>query len=335
MIFQVVHYYSNDITLLQLAYGLFLYSFPAILVTYSDSIIALPSYNFFRKVLCLAIYPNLILSILQTYVPYSAFAKSASTVEQLTSYGGVSRAFGSFSSPAGFSYFLTFGLAIFLADRQIWQSKIGRIHFFFLLLQIPISGSRTAIIQTGLVAIAYFAIGRIKRRPGMADLRILGFFLFSLTIGAILFRSQFSALVMRVSLAASTENTSNRILSTITSFSQGDKASVFGNGLGFYANASSQVNTNFAWIENDLQRNIYELGQILGTIFVSLRFVVPIFLVVALVLSSKKSSSQALILWSAIFPLVTFGQFFGQGTLSLAGWLLIFFASYLKNSKNV
>jgi hypothetical protein len=335
IIFQIAHFYLNDITLVQLIYGLFLYSFPAILVTFADSKSAHSSYNLFKKVLCFAIYPNLLLTILQTYIPYSVFAKSTSSVEQLTSYGGVSRAFGSFSSPAGFSFFLTFGLALFLADKQLRQSRVGKFHLFCLLLQIPISGSRTAIIQTCLVVIAYFLIGLLKGRLGMADLRFLAFFLFSFIIGAFVFKSQFSALVMRVNLAANTEDTANRIASTITSFSQGGGASIFGNGLGYYANASSLVNSNFFWIENDLQRNVYELGQILGTIFVSLRFAIPIFLVVALALSSEFGSTQALILWSAILPLVTFGQFFGQGTLSLAGWLLIFFASSLSRIRRV
>jgi len=325
-VFQLFHYISNDISFIQVVYGLFLYSFPAVLVTYSTSKLAPTIFVYFRKVLCFAIYPNLVFSILQTYVPGSVFVKSTSATDQLTSYGGIARAFGTFSAPVGFSFFLAFGIATLLAYDYIYLSKYGKMHLFFLLLQIPISGSRTAIFQTSIVIFAYFLITFLKKRLTVRDVRFMFFFIFAFSLGVVLFKSQFAALVMRFNSASVTENTSNRIISSITSFTQNGGSKIFGDGLGFYANASSLTNNNFIWIENDLQRNFLEFGQIFGTFFVAARFVLSLAMLLYSFFTSKTGGRQALIFWSALFPLTTFGQFFGQGTLSLAGWLILLFS---------
>jgi hypothetical protein len=327
VIFQIAHLYRSDIGVITAIYGYCLYMLPVNLISLSRIIAHTNSVHFFAKSILYATFPNLLMALLQTLVPNSRYSRGIIDESNATTIGGYSRAYGTFSSPAGYAIFLSILTAcvlIFLANQSL---SIRFIFYVQLVVLYAVSGSRTVFFSLAIILISKFisSIFFEKQKLLAVTLKaLLSLFIVIIVTSQSLNIGPLNAFLTRVSIARTEENTVMRIFDNVFGFTEFFYQPFFGSGLGAYAIGTVGYTNRAQWIELDLIRNIYELGTIFGVSWIAFRFSLFIGMTT---ISLRRCNSQALILFSSIAPYLLFGVISGQSTISIGCWLVIMFAN--------
>ena len=323
--FQTIHIYRGNTNLQIAVYGLLLYSFPIFLF------LGLPKYNgtliskLLEKQLLYAIFPNLILSFLQTYVPNSRFAPTLDGTHHLDSTSGYIRAFGTFSSTTGFSYYLIAVTCVLIINSPKKLSKIFFFQCIAIVTMYAMSGSRAAIFS-GLVILS-LSILTLKNQTAVIStwvpailLSIIPiFFLFQIyLLGPI------SALIERLGEASRQENSFLRIWTNLTAFIGNVSSSSLGSGFGSFSTGSVGYADTQKWIEDDLSRTLAECGTLLGLLLILFRWILAFRLLQISIKEFKNNSNDILFLTVAVAPNLISGQIFGQGSIAVGSWITVF-----------
>jgi hypothetical protein len=272
------------------------------------------------KLILFAATPNLLMAVLQTFSANSRFARGIVDESNATTSEGFSRAYGTFTAPAGFAIYLSLLTAcIFICAPS--KSRIYRLFLYFQLSALYVlSGSRTVFFSLGVIVV-FIALAYGKESASKAFLRVskylitillLYFTVSSFNLGV------FNALVNRFVSASSQENTSGRIFENVFGFLGYIYQPFFGSGLGSYAIGNVGYANKSLWIELDLVRNMFELGSILGLVWIFLRFSLFFSIPIRFIRNGDRNST---VLFGAIAPYLLFGPISGQGTISLGCWL--------------
>lgn len=331
--FQGIHIFQNHIDLKIAVYGLLLYCFPFFLF------IGTPFYGHLRlaekleKQILLGIYPNLILSFLQTYVPNSKYATSLEDTNQLVSSSGYVRAFGTFSSTTGFSYYLALATCLMIFNSTKKSKRLYLINWIAILSMFAMSGSRTAILTGGLIILTGFIVQKNRFARVIRKLPVM--FLASIPIAVLLstiLRGPVEALLIRFQVASTQENSFLRVWQTLTGFSQRDDSSLFGTGLGSYSTGSVGYVSTGQWIEQDLARTIVEAGSLVGFCLVLARWILCCFLIYIAKAQIRDDLVEVPLLVITVLPNILYGQLVGQGSIAVGSWLTIFLI-FLRRSR--
>lgn len=335
--YQLILVAVGSINLQTAFYGWFLYGLPLLGLDAAKK--SLNLHVIFRIIAIFEFFlvPNLILSLLQTVIRDSRFY-SAGFGEGLQSAFGVQRATGTFSSPAGYALYLTL-ISSLLVIRNIFRKFSLRrdlISYSLLAIQIPMSGSRTAIISVLLVVIAVLVFNQriqsssLSKVSTKTGLNIIVFVVLLVTIFIIFQNAEtFKATSTRFVDANRLDPPISRLLSQISLNFEGIQF-LYGTGLGSRANATTEVGVD--WIEFDAQRIIVESGLILGSILLltrlglALRFSRSFF--------GRKFAAE-IPLTVCIVPVLLFSQFMGQGSLSAGTWLGIYILEYIRKLESI
>jgi hypothetical protein len=152
----------------------------------------------------------------------------------------------------------------------------------------------------------------------------IGFFaVISLVSITTLFNPLLSSFQMRLSLASQQEDTIGRIFHTLFGFLGNVDTSLLGSGLGSVSTGAFGYSTDLRWIENDFPRILVEFGSILGIIVILARWLLLVVLINGQKGYFKQNREQRALLIGVLVPLIGYGQFMGQGSLSLGGWITL------------
>lgn len=330
LLYQVVLVLGGSINLQTALYGWFLYGLPflgmiAAQKSFNPKILERVTYLF---EICLI--PNIFFAIMQTIVRNSQYF-SAGFGEGLQSVNGVQRATGTFSSPAGYALYLTLTASLLLMRNDMQQISVYRnlISFGLLLFQIPISGSRTAILSVALVFLAKFVFRKQARISQANKVQShIWIVIASVTVVFAFWKFSSSPAVQATSarfVSANEVDPPLRRLSTQLKVDLQDIGFLHGTGLGSRANGTTVLGVN--WVEFDAQRVFIEAGLVIGIILLGFR----IFLVLRILENyRKKNHAFEAPLIAAVVPILLFGQFMGQGSISTGTWLGLYILEYLR-----
>ena len=327
--FQILHVMLNDISVVTAFYGYCLYMMPVNLLFF---ISIFRNTDVLKKATSIIIYSipfNVVTALLQTYTPNSFFARGIVSSDNVTSFNGFARAYGTFSAPAGFAVYLSMVTSLYILSFR----DRSRISNTFLLLQITtlyiVSGSRT-VFYALIVIILFAAFSSNFARLISKSYRLIKFvplILLTVYIVNTYKFAMFEALLMRFRLAQNTENFGGRIFLNIFGFKSHLTDSFFGSGMGSYAIGNVGYQNQANWIEIDLIRNLAELGSLLGIAWIFFRFALLIYLPIRF---KKLRNPKAIILFASISQNLLFGPIAGQSTISLACWICIFLSLLIK-----
>ena len=328
--YQVILLLGNQIDFKTTLYGWLLYGAPFLGIPAASS--HLFKRDFLRIVILFeyALIPNFIFAFMQTIVGDSRFF-SAGFGSGLVSAFGVQRATGLFSSPAGYALYLSITTALVLIkNKKIPTSRMRKYFFVFLLVaQLPISGSRTAIFSVVTVVLIYIIFSRSKEKKDeliiirqsvvYPALILLGFFTFK-KINLI----TISATIRRFQDANKLDPPLTRLKQQLQLNFEG--VGLFsGTGLGSKAHANTVVGID--WVEFDAQRLTIESGIVIGILLLFWRVYLSWRCTLSILRSDDRYSAPLL---GAVVPIILFGQFMGQGSISLGTWLGVFLIESLR-----
>lgn len=321
--FQVFHVLLSDLSIVTGIFGYCLYMLPVNFLSLTQILARVNSKDQFMRLMIFAASPNLLMALLQTFVPNSQYSRGIINENNATTTGGFSRAYGTFTSPAGYAIFLSI-LTVCVLILAKSKNNLLKLFLYLELAALYIfSGSRTVFFSLFVILIFNFISNGLKQ----LDRSLLG--IFKATLGSIfLFITAtqllpigpFNALLERVSRARTEESTSGRILENIFGFTDYIYQPFFGSGLGSYAIGTVGYENVSKWIELDLIRNITELGTVFGLLWIAFRFFLFLYLPIKFIRSAKRNS---LLLFSAAAPYLLFGPIAGQSTISVGCWLVI------------
>lgn len=321
--FQSIHYIVGDITWITFIYGLFLYAGPLTLLLTNVFIQTEEYFVYFSRVVLIFIPVNFILAILQTAIPNSNFNRSFNGLQHLTTSGGTIRAFGTFSSAQGLSIYLLIALCFNLFNMSRRQEPFQRIVFFQILILILLNGSRTTLFYSILTITVALFLGRNRIQgswlvtgKNLVVPLVAAFITISLFLPEII-----TNFVIRVTTANSQERTFDRLIETLT-FEVTDYDSIFGLGLGSAGIGSLNYNSELGWIENNSQRVVAEGGVLLALFLYILRFLILVILIKRCFWGNSDFNFFGKLAISATGPQFIGGELFGQGSVSIALWLL-------------
>jgi len=328
--YQLVMVLGGSINFETAVYGWFLYGLPFLGMAVVQKSFNLKTLDRITLLFELCLVPNLFFAVMQTFVGNAKFF-SAGFGEGLKSANGVQRATGTFSSPAGYALYLSLTAAFLLIRNDLKRLPVYRIllSFGLLLCQVPISGSRIAIFSVFLVFLVriVFRKGRKTWHSHSQKSKLVILIALVSLFGAfwkLSGSSVFQATAVRFVSANQADPPLKRLMTQLKIDFQ-SIGILHGTGLGSRANGTTVFRVD--WVEFDPQRIVLEAGLIVGLILLGLR----IFLVVRIVENySKKTHSLDLPLIAAVLPPVTFGQFMGQGTISIGTWLGLYVLEYLR-----
>lgn len=326
-LFQAFHIYSHNITPTIALYGLSLYIFPMAIITQLPFEEEGKIFVSCTKILEVSLLPNLVLAILQTLSPHSRFVASIGNTDQLEIANGIVRAYGTFSSTTGFSYYLTLCTCILIIDSKNIRTGTRYLYWICIPAMYILSGSRTVIFSAiSLILISFlFGGARIFRALRLSmSIRIILVTLFSVILVRLYFWHVFEAFAIRFQTASQQENTIRRITNSIFGFLSQSSNTLLGEGLGSRSIGTYSYSLSSGWIENDLPRIIVEAGPILGLLIIFARWLFIGWLLFSQAKYTGFQRHSRALLIGAVFPVVLFGQFMGQGSLSLGVWITIF-----------
>jgi hypothetical protein len=323
ILFQSIHFIIGNINWITFIYGLFLYAAPLTLFLSYSYIQTEEYFLYLNRIVLILIPANFILAILQSAIPDSNFNRSFNELQHLTTSGGTVRAFGTFSSAQGLSIYLLIALCFNLLNLSMKKEPFQKTIFFQILILILLNGSRTTLLYSILTISVAVILG--KKRTGGYSLITSKNFIFPLAAGFIainLFLPEIMTnFVERISVANNQENTFARLIGTFTFvFSNND--SIFGLGLGSAGLGSLNYNAQLGWIENNTQRVLVEGGVLLGIFLYFLRFLILVILVKRYFWGNSDLNIFGRLAICATGPQLLGGELFGQGSVSIALWLL-------------
>ena len=330
LLYQVVLVLGGSINLQTALYGWFLYGLPFLGVIAAQKSFNPKILERITNLFEICLIPNVFFAIMQTIVRNSQYF-SAGFGEGLQSVSGVQRATGTFSSPAGYALYLTLTASFLLMRNDMQQISVHRnlISFGLLLFQIPISGSRTAIMSVSLVFLAKFVFRKRARISQANKVQShIWILIASVTVVGAFWKFSSSPTVQATSARFVSANEVDpplrRLLAQLKVDLQ-DIGFLHGTGLGSRANGTTVLGVN--WVEFDVQRVFIEAGFVIGVILLGFRF----FLVLRILENyRKKNHAFEAPLIAAVVPILLFGQFMGQGSISTGTWLGLYILEYLR-----
>ena len=212
-----------------------------------------------------------------------------------TTAGGIVRASGSFSAPAGLILFTTLGCAITLAaiSGAIVASRVMvAVALLSIIGIVALGGSRGAVLNVAILLAAWVAQSLVSGslRRLMSVFSGMALILFAGVITAWIVPGVVEAFLTRFTTAAGQEDSLQRLGSTIFGF-HGYLFSILGDGAGTRSASGIALGSSFNWVEGDSDRWVAELG-LLGFAMSVIRLVT--FVVLSLVLFARFRSMPAL-----------------------------------------
>jgi len=332
--FQVFHIMLSDISIVTGIYGYCLYMLPINFLSLTRLLAEVNVKDQFMKFMMFAATPNLLLALLQTYVPNSQYSRGIIDENNATTTGGFSRAYGTFTAPAGYAIFLS----VLTVCILILPKSKSNLYTFVLYLELAalyvFSGSRTVFFSL-LVILGFNLVSNSLKHLGKSFFGIvkatLGSIFLFVVATQLLAIGPFIALLERVSRARTEESTSGRIFENIFGFMDYIYQPFFGSGLGSYAIGTVGYENVSQWIELDLIRNIFELGTVFGLLWILFRFFLFLYLPIKFIIRADQNS---LLLFSSTAPYLLFGPIAGQSTISVGCWLVIAIAISSSSARN-
>jgi len=325
-LFQAFHIFKGDLEIKIAFYGWTLYQAPLLLFTVVPFAEKMNFYAFFQKALRFSLTPNLILCFFQITKLFPSIITAFDNSQHLTSANGYVRAFGTFTSTTGFSLYLT----IVTCFMILMRNEIKNLSFNFAWAQISIlyifSGSRTVFFA--LIPV-FISLLFCRRKYFSAKLKINFLSIFPAVVISYLLINRFlpgpfSAVIERFSTSRTQENSAERIVNSMFSYTGNLYDSFWGSGFGSRGIGAFNYALNSGWIEDDNQRIIAEGGSIIGLIIIFCRYLLVINILFSIFKNTPKIPRQFLIIFSSILPMLLFGQLFGQSSISLGTWLVLF-----------
>lgn len=332
--FQAFHVLYSNISITTAIFGFCLYALPLNLLSITKILGMGLIVKRFMKLTLTAATPNLLMTILQTFSSNSKFARGILNEGNATTSDGFSRAYGTFTAPAGFAIYLSLLTACIIISAPSKPKFYRQFMYFQLTMLYILSGSRTVFFSLGIILIAIaIAYGRENLFKGFSKVSkysliiLLLYLIFSrINLGA------FDALMKRFATASTQENTSGRIFENIFGFLEQIYQPFFGSGLGSYAIGNVGYSNTSQWIELDLVRNIFEMGSIIGVIWIFFRFWLFFYLPVRFIRNGDRNS---ILLFGSIAPYLLFGPISGQSSISIGCWLGVVMSIALSKSISV
>lgn len=325
IVFQSIHVLLGHLDLVGGIYGLITYVTPLMFIMIFERS-SISSQNLMRltRVILLTLPVNLIIVFLQVVQQSPALQKVDFTESALLgTANGVVRATGTFTSSAGFSFYVIFlGLILYIANSKKIVSTLSSLCLAIILgILTLLSGSRTILlfISLNLIVILFTRNknGDIKVRSQGLKMAILISIIGSykiLTTSKWQFLQAFSE---RITQASRTENTTQRVLQSILDpFKHFNDWTLFGRGLGAYGHGSLGYGSNL-WVENDLSKNMLECGVILGSIVIFFRFVIALKIIRFPREEWAGQRTECAMAAITFVPLIISGQLTNQGSLLL------------------
>jgi len=332
--FQVFHIMLSDISIVTGIYGYCLYMLPINFLSLTRLLAEVNVKDQFMKLMIFAATPNLLLALLQTFVPNSQYSRGIIDENNATTTGGFSRAYGTFTAPAGYAIFLS----VLTVCILILPKSKSNLYTFVLYLELAalyvFSGSRTVFFSL-LVILGFNLVSNGLKHLGKSFFGIvkatLGSIFLFVVATQLLAIGPFIALLERVSRARTEESTSGRIFENIFGFMDYIYQPFFGSGLGSYAIGTVGYENVSQWIELDLIRNIFELGTVFGLLWILFRFFLFLYLPIKFI---NRTDQNSLLLFSSTAPYLLFGPIAGQSTISVGCWLVIAIAISSSTARN-
>jgi len=277
-----------------------------------------------------ALIPNFVFTFMQTVVGDSKFFSAGFGSGLLSAYG-VQRATGLFSSSAGFALYLTLTSAMILIRNTLYLTSKFRRNFFgvLLIVQLLISGSRTSIFSVIIVSVMYLIFSRKKNRKDEINMFNRKFKILALIILVYFIFTKINLIVINATFARFQE--ANRINPPLSRLKEQLQIQIegvgffYGTGLGSKANAKTVLGID--WVEFDAQRVVTESGVIIGIFLLLWRFYISWKFTKYMILNEDGKGAPLI---GAVIPIILFGQFAGQGSISLGAWLGLFLLQSLR-----
>jgi len=324
LLFQSIHVLNGDIDLKILVYGLVLYQVPFFLLAQLPNLQQLNSKIVIEKVIVSSVIPNFLLSVAQSAIPNSSFVPELGASKHLEIANGHVRAFGTFSSTTGFSYYVVLLIAVFWYRVDSYRPVLQGAIWLQIAGLVVMSGSRTVLFGIAIIYLSRMILGNRRNLGKKRSFFRIGFFA-SISLGAIVIflNPLLSSFQVRLNLASQQEDTVGRIFNTLFGFVRNMDTSLLGSGLGSVSTGAFGYSTDLRWIENDFPRILVEFGSILGILVILARWLLLVVLIHGQKRYFGKHREQRALLIGVVAPLIGYGQFMGQGSLSLGGWITL------------
>lgn len=248
-----------------------------------------------------------------------------------TTAGGIVRASGTFSAPAGLILFATLclvaGLVITSGESGV-SPWLGWLAIVSAIVLIAIGGSRGAVFAAAFVLVAWFAHTALVMRPrqvlGMIAVTAVGAAVGWGVINAV--PAVFDAFVMRFVNASQDENTVERLGRAVFGFND-LHIPFLGDGAGMYSSIGIALGSGKTWIEVDSARWVAELGFV-GFALAWFRVLFAAALAVSIVLGSRRFPLSSSLSAAGLIQVLLFGSVTTQpSTQGYFGILLVIFLS--------
>lgn len=324
LLFQSIHVLNGDINLKILIYGLVLYQVPFFLLSQLPNLRQLNSKLVIEKVIVSSVLPNFLLSVLQSAIPNSSFVPELGVSKHLEIANGHIRAFGTFSSTTGFSYYVVLLMAVFWYTANRYRLVLQGAIWLQIAGLVVMSGSRTVLFGIVIIILSRMILGNRRDLKKKRSFFRVGFFI-AISLGSIItfFNPLLSSFQVRIKLASQQEDTLGRIFNTLFGFLRNIDTSILGSGLGSVSTGAFGYSTDLRWIENDFPRILVEFGSILGVVVILARWLLLVVLIHGQKRYFGKHREQRALLIGVVAPLIGYGQFMGQGSLNLGGWITL------------
>ncbi|WP_235276579.1 hypothetical protein [Methylacidiphilum kamchatkense] len=258
------------------------------------------------------------------------------TFKNLGVSGEIMRAHGTFTQAGGLALFIGSALAFFIyglsknKNQKLFNSYLLWITGIAILATLLISGSRTAFFLTAIVFLGSI-IASLKSHSSKLFAQLIIFVIIVAIVGSFLsftlFSNNIEAMYERWTGATEYEGgylAIERIVGDIVRFSEIiDKVPLLGFGLGTAGNAFTifQGEQKY-YVEDDWSRNIYELGPIVGLLFLMYRITLFVYLGYRCwKATGLLKNPLPFILFAFIIPILFNGQITGQGTTNGYAWI--------------
>jgi hypothetical protein len=252
------------------------------------------------------------------------------------------RPMGTFTSDVGQKEFIVSCVAMLLA---LWISPASRRFVkswqlmaatAAVLTCLALSGSRGAMIASGIVAAAAVASAAVVRSSGTSTRAFLiptMIAVAAVVLYPIVFPEGYSTYINRWNLAEAAETQffglgvyGRALYGFIDFFNLIGGAPIAGYGLGLAGNASLTLGVIIpgftGWAETDWARHIVDLGPVLGIAFIIYRIALVSWLgMICLAGTRRSGDTLPLLLFADIGVDLLYGELTGHGTVNGYGWL--------------
>lgn len=273
------------------------------------------------------------ITLLQVSSPRTAWINVQTGGDEafFTTAGGIVRASGTFSAPAGLILFATLcliaGLVITSGEGGV-NPFLGWVAILSAIVLIAIGGSRGAVFAAAFVLVAWFLQTAVTMKPRqvliMAAVTAVGIAASWGVISAV--PTVFDAFVTRFVNASEDENTVERLGKAVFGFNE-HPIPFIGHGSGMYSSIGIALGSGTTWIEVDSIRWVAELG-IIGFALAWFRVVLAVGLAATVVLGARNFPLSSSLSSAALIQVLLFGSVTTQpSTQGYFGILLVLFLS--------